>query len=233
MNKIAIMQPYLFPYIGYFQLIKEVDRFIFYDDVHFITRGWINRNKILINGQPKYFTVSCKNASQNVLINTVKHNLDDKTRSKLLKKIKFTYSKAPYFDNVFSLFERTLHTDSEYISDLATSSVTEVCDYLGLTCSFDNSSELKSHRDLSAADRLIDISNQEQATFYVNPIGGKDLYSKEYFSKRGIQLEFLEPDYIDYQQFDKDFVPWLSIIDVLMFNSPSQVISLLDKYTLK
>lgn len=223
MKSIAIMQPYLFPYIGYFQLINEVDQFIFYDDVNFITRGWINRNKILINGEAKYLTVPCRDASQNKLINEVEHGLNSKKRGKLLRKIKFAYSNAPFFEDIYSLIESVLNIDSQYIFGLAVESVKKSCFYLNLECGFKLSSNNYNNTNLDAADRLIDICKQEEITNYVNPIGGKDLYSKKYFRENDINLQFLKPEAQRYEQFGEEFVPWLSIIDVMMFNSPEKI----------
>jgi hypothetical protein len=223
MSSIAVMQPYLFPYIGYFQLINEVNQFIFYDDVNFITRGWINRNKILINGEAKYFTVPCKGASQNKLINEIRHGLDDRKRGKLLRKIKFTYGKAPFFESVYTLIESVFNTDTTYIAELAIESVRKSCSYLNLECNFKLSSNHFDNTDLDAADRLIDICKQEKIESYINPIGGKELYNKKYFQENNINLQFLKPEVQKYDQFGDEFVPWLSIIDVMMFNSPGKI----------
>ncbi|WP_445666678.1 WbqC family protein [Fodinibius sp. AD559] len=220
---IGIVQPYLFPYIGYFQLISEVDTFVFYDDVNFITQGWINRNKVLVNGKANYFTIPCKDASQNKFINEVKHAMTDKKRGKLLRKIKFSYSNAPFFDDVFTIVENVLHTESSYIADLAMQSIRQTCSYLNLDTTFKISSEEYRNTDLGKAERLIDICKQEKITTYINPTGGKELYSKAEFQKEGITLQFIEPSLKEYQQFDNDFVPGLSIIDVMMFNSPEKI----------
>jgi hypothetical protein len=219
MNSLAVMQPYFFPYIGYFQLINEVDKFVFYDDVAFIKRGWINRNRILINGVSNYITVPCNNISQNKLINEVKHALNEKEIKKLLKKLQNTYSRAPFFKDVFPLIETVFNTDSEFISDLAIESIINVSNYLNLDCEFKKSSENYSNQDLNAADRLIDICKIEGVNHYVNPIGGMELYSKRYFLEQKIRLDFLESQLTVYKQFSKEFVPGLSIIDLLMFNS--------------
>lgn len=230
---IGIVQPYLFPYIGYFQLISEVETFVFYDDVNFITQGWINRNKVLVNGKANYFTIPCKDASQNKLINEVKHAMTDRKRGKLLRKVKFSYSNAPFFDDVFPIVKKVLHTESSYISDLAMHSVSQTCSYLNLNTTFKISSEEYSNAKLGKAERLIDICKQEKMTTYINPTGGKELYSKEHFQKEGITLKFIEPSLKEYEQFDNDFVAGLSIIDVMMFNSPEKIrTDLLTAYNL-
>jgi hypothetical protein len=223
MNSIAVMQPYFFPYIGYFQLINEVDKFVFYDDVDFIKNGWINRNRILINGEPKYLTIPCKNVSSNKLINTVEHALNERGKKKLLKKLRFTYSNAPYFEHVFPVIEEVFNIDTELISEFAIESIVKVTDYLELKCEFQKSSEKYDNHEFDAANRLIDICKIENMNYYVNSIGGKELYDKQYFLENEMKLDFLEPSITEYEQFNNEFVPGLSIIDVLMFNSISSI----------
>lgn len=227
MKSIAVMQPYFFPYIGYFQLINEVDKFVFYDDVDFIKNGWINRNMILINGESKYLTVPCKKVSSNKLINSVEHALNQKRIKKLLKKIRFTYSNAPYFEGVFPVIEEVFLTETELISDLAIESIIKVTNYLEMECNFLKSSSDYDNEELNAADRLIDICEIENINHYVNLNGGRELYDKQYFLENKIKLTFLKPEIIEYQQFDHEFVPSLSIIDVLMFNSVENIMEML------
>ncbi|MEX0609593.1 MAG: WbqC family protein [Balneolaceae bacterium] len=223
MRSIAVMQPYFFPYIGYFQLIEAVDEFVFYDDVNYIKSGWINRNKILINGQGKLITIPCSNASQNKLILEVKHNLNEREIGKLLKKIKYTYSKAPYFEAVYGLVESVLDPDTELISEIAIESILKTAEYLNVKVSFIRSSEYFDNQSLDAADRLIEISKKRNFDTYINSIGGQELYDKEYFNKHGLDLFFLEPNINTYKQFNTEFVGGLSILDVMMFESPEKI----------
>ena len=220
---IGIVQPYLFPYLGYFQLVSEVDFFVFYDDVNFITQGWINRNKVLVNGQANYFTIPCKDASQNKRINEVKHALTDKKRGKLLRKIKFSYSNAPFFDEVFPIVKDVLEIKSSFIADMAIESIRKTCSYLNVDTAFKISSEEYNNTDLGKAERLIDICKKENIDTYINPTGGKELYNKKQFRRQDITLQFIEPCLKRYDQFDNDFVPGLSIIDVMMFNAPEKI----------
>lgn len=223
MNSLAVMQPYLFPYIGYFQLIHAVDMFIFYDDVDFIKNGWINRNKILINGDAKYITIPCSKVSSFRKINSVKHNLDRRKRKKLLKKIRFSYANAPFFNSVYPIIKSAINYDSDRISDVAIKSLLDTCEYLSLDTIFKKSSECFDNHNLDAADRLIDITKQVGADHYINAFGGKELYNKKYFKKRDLKLSFLKPEKVHYDQFGDKFVPCLSIIDVMMFNEPDLI----------
>lgn len=223
MKSIAVMQPYFFPYIGYFQLISAVDRFIFYDDVTFIKNGWINRNRILIGKEAKYLTIPSQGASSNQQIRHINHGLDTRLRKKLNKKISFAYGKAPFFEAIKPIFDRVLHHQSHFIADLAIASVIECSRYLGLTCSFDRSSEIFDNAEMDAADRLIDICRKESCQRYINPAGGKELYGKDYFHKNGIDLHFIQPELVEYEQAGGTFIPGLSILDVMMFNSREEI----------
>ncbi len=228
------MQPYFFPYIGYFQLIKATDIFVLYDDVNFINRGWINRNRILVNGADVMITVPCKDASQNKLIKDVELVQDAKTMQKLLATIKMAYSKARYFTDVYPMLERTLMGEATIsLADLACASIVNTCNYLGIKREFKKSSEQYNNRDLKKADRLIDICKIEGAKKYINMPGGKEIYTKEYYAENGVELDFLVPRNVEYPQFKNAFVPWLSIIDVLMFNSREDINDkILTAYTL-
>lgn len=232
--KIAVMQPYLFPYIGYFQMIKAVDKFVFYDDVNFIKKGWINRNRILNNGKDLVFTVPISSISQNVLINKSEIRLIEyhSWKEKFFKTITYNYKKAPFYSDVFPMIQKVLNSDFQIISQLAILSVTAVSDYLQLDTEFIIASESYNNKELERQQRLIYICKQESAIQYINAIGGQSLYSKEAFANEGVSLNFIQSLPCEYKQFDDSFVPWLSIIDVLMFNSVDAVKQLLNQYEL-
>ena len=222
--KIAIMQPYVFPYIGYFQLIYATDVFVFYDDVNFINRGWINRNRILLNGKDQLFTISCKDASQNRLIKDIEVLADKKALQKVLVTIQTAYKKAPCFTAIYPVIEDIFKIeDGALISEMAINSVVSICNYLGIKRTFKISSKEYNNRELKKADRLIDICHVERVENYINPSGGREIYSKEYYKAKGINLDFLISDRVDYTQYNNAFVPWLSMIDVLMFNSKDEI----------
>jgi len=226
------MQPYLFPYLGYFQLIASSDIFVFYDDVDFIKQGWINRNKILINDNPHVFTVPCHNASSNETIKDVVVH-EDWRRDKLLKKFRMTYSNAPCFDSAFPLIERVLQASERRVGRLAESSVRQVADYLGLEVDFFRSSDLDVDPSLGRADRLITLTKHFGASTYVNMEGGKELYDKPYFADRGIELLFLTPHLPKYSQYTGDsFHSGLSVIDVMMNVEREAIQSMLRDYEL-
>lgn len=228
------MQPYFMPYIGYFQLIKIVDKFIFYDDVTFIKQGWINRNKILINNQAKMFSIPLSNASSHVLIKDVliSEIAYQKWRKSFLNSIFFSYKKAKNYSKINALIEKILEKRPETISELAIKSVVEVAQYLDLKTEFQICSDVYSNTYLSGQNRVLDICINEKAITYINPVGGMELYSKSVFQEKNIELFFIKANKSVYPQFSEEFVPFLSIIDVLMFNDLEDIHKQLDNFTL-
>ncbi|MAB38004.1 MAG: hypothetical protein CL528_09975 [Aequorivita sp.] len=232
--KIAIMQPYLFPYLGYFQLIQAVDTFVFYDDVNFIKRGWINRNQILVDNKAALFTVPLKKSSQNKLINEIDMAFDDKWLSQFFKTIEQNYKNAPYFDDAFLILKKVFGKKQTKISSLAIDSVLQISKYLQLNTKFEVSSIAHQNSiDLSKAERLIAICKEKGYDHYINPSGGKELYQKDIFKKEGISLSFIENELLPYRQFGNQFIKGLSIIDVLMFNTPEETKKLMNRYSLE
>lgn len=230
---LAVMQPYIFPYIGYFQLVQAVDTFIFYDDVNYIKGGWINRNKILLSGNEHFLTIPCLKASPNKRINEITFDRYCSGFKKLEKTLTQAYRKAPYYNQIFPLISNILNTPSNSIAILAAESVKQIANYLEINVNFLTSSEhFPETKRLDRVARLILLCERTSTNRYINPIGGKGLYDKTYFKNRGIQLDFLKSHPIEYKQFTHKFIPWLSIIDVLMFNSIEDTKNLLNHWEL-
>lgn len=232
MKKIGIMQPYLFPYLGYFQHINAVDKFVLLDDVNFIKRGYINRNQILLNGSAHRFTLPLIKPSQNKLILDTEVSGDEKALLKLVQTIASAYKKAPQFDLVFPLIKSIVLFENKDLSKYLANSICVLCDYIGINTQIIKSSKSYEKGDLAGQNRILDIVLKEDGVQYINPIGGVDIYDRDLFSKSNVALSFHKMDAIIYEQFKNEFVPHLSIIDVLMFNSIDEVKELLKKYTL-
>lgn len=230
--RLAIMQPYFFAYIGYFQLMALVDRFVLLDDVTYINRGWINRNSILVNGKPHLFTVPLSNASQHVLIKDLVVASRPSWQRRFRRTIECAYRRAPFYDRVAGLLEHVLTTESNRFRHWLQTSLMEVKNYLHLKTEIIESSDRYGNRHLKGQERILDICCQESATHYVNVPGGRELYSRREFAERGIALHFIEPADVSYRQFGLPFVPRLSMIDVMMFNSVAQTRRLLKQCTL-
>lgn len=230
---LGIMQPYFMPYIGYFQLIHTVDEFIVYDNIQFTKRGWIQRNRILMNGTDYMFSLPLKKDSDYLDI-CERQLMDsfDVERVKILRKIESAYHKAPFFTLAMPIIEQCLNYEERNLFKFIYNSLRVVCEYLDITTRITISSGLSSDRSLKGQERVISICQQFSADNYINAIGGKRLYSNERFAEIGIKLYFIKSKEIVYLQFDNKFVPWLSIIDVMMFNSVEQINKMLDNYEL-
>jgi hypothetical protein len=227
--KLAVMQPYLFPYIGYFQLIYASDLFLIYDDVAYIKRGYINRNSVLTANGATRFTVPVPGASQNKLISTLGFSTDV---TKTLKTIEHSYSKAPYFETVFPLVRQILEHEDRSIASVCMKSYEIIFTHLGLEKKFKKTSELDYDRTELARDRLIALCHKFEADCYINAPGGRSLYAKSDFAEHGVELKFIDSLPLEYRQGDGEFVPNLSIIDVLMHCPPEEVVSLIAQYEL-
>ena len=230
--KVSIMQPYFFPYIGYMQLIANSDVFVIYDDVNFIKKGWINRNSILVNNTSYLFSMPLQNVSQNKLINEIFISDLDKWKMDLLKTISSSYKKAPFYQDVYPLIEKIISFDELNLAIYIQNSIQNLCAYLNINTKLIMSSEIVKNNGLKGENKIIDICLQLGATQYVNAIGGFELYTKENFRVKNIDLKFIKSENIVYQQFKNEFVPWLSIIDVLMFNNVHDVKQILNQYEL-
>ena len=230
------MQPYIFPYLGYFQLVNHVDSFVFFDDVNFIKKGWIHRNQLLQGENPIKFTVPLHKASQNKRINEI--HLSDYSGWKIdfIKKVEHCYKKAPNYNSVYSLILSILDK-KEYltIAELAIQSVTDITSFMGISTSFVSSNGLDYDKGAdNGQQKIISICKTLGATSYTNPYNGRDMYDVESFEKASLELSFLQMQEIKYEQFKKaTFTPSLSVIDVLMFNSREDIQLLLSDYQLK
>lgn len=230
--RIAIMQPYLFPYVGYYQLVSAVDKFIFLDDVNFIKRGWINRNRITVNGSEFVFSVPCIKVSQNRLICQTAIDASSRFSEKFCDTLRMNYKSAPFFEPTTRLIQEILGSGHRWIHELAEDSVSKVASYIGIDVHFDQSIGRYKNEELKGAQRLIDICRQEGATEYINAPGGSVLYDKATFADAGIALHFIQPRLFEYERGGEDFLAGLSIIDVLMYNDPATVRGKLTNFEL-
>lgn len=216
--KVAIMQPYFFPYIGYYHLLSAVDAFVIYDDIKYTKKGWINRNRILVNGSDVIFSIPLKKGSDSLAI-AERELSPDFDRVKLLRQLEGAYIKAPHFKEVYPLIEKIILNKEDNLFKFIYNSISLTCNYLGIGTKILISSEINIDKNLKATDRVIAICKALKGDTYINAIGGVSLYSKEEFKSYGLELNFIKSNSIVYKQVDNDFIPWLSIVDVLMFNA--------------
>jgi len=220
--KLAIMQPYFFPYIGYFQLLAAVDAFIVYDNIQYTKKGWINRNRMLRDGKDATFTLPLKKDSDYLDVRE-REIASDFNRDKLLGQLVGAYRKAPYFKEGLPLLETVIRYQDNNLFGFLLHSIKETCDSLGIGTEIKISSEIAIDHDLKGQDKVLALCKAIGADAYINPIGGVELYSRGDFKASGIDIKFIKSKPVEYPQFDAPFVPWLSIIDVFMFNPVDRV----------
>ena len=233
--KIALMQPYFLPYIGYFQLVNAVDKFIFFDDAAFIKKGWIHRNNILLNGRRHRFTIPIRNMSSFTPIRSTMISENPRFwQRKLSETFRHAYHKAPFFEVIFPKVDEILRgAKNRPIADVAIDSIQMVLDYIGTEHTLMRSSERSyNNSQLELSERVVDICQKEGGTTYINAIGGQSFFDKPYFNQWDIQIQFLKPNLRNYAQSLPEFIAGLSILDVLMYNNPMTIKAMLGDYKL-
>lgn len=229
---LGIMQPYFVPYIGYWQLMNAVDKYVVYDDVNYIKGGWINRNRVLSADGFQYFNVQMLGASPNKLINEVLVDHDERIIAKNVRKLENIYGRAPFYLDVMPIMERILKYNAKSIADYNVNSIEEIKNYLEIDTELVLSSILEKDNSLRGQDKVLAICKLMEADEYYNAIGGRELYSFEAFRAENVKLSFLKPGKVVYSQLRSEFIPDLSIIDVMMFNSRDSINEMLNNYEL-
>lgn len=222
--RLAIMQPYFFPYIGYFQLIAAVDLFIVYDNIKYTKKGWVNRNRMLQNGKEVMFSLPLKNDSDFLDVRE-RELAAGFNRDKLLNQFKEAYRHAPHFEQTFPLVKQIVRYEDANLFRFLHHSIIKTCEHLGIKTEIRKSSEIAIDHNLKNQEKVFALCDAVGATTYVNAIGGMELYSREAFREKHIDLKFVQSKPFEYAQFGDGFIPWLSIIDVMMFNSKEETLA--------
>lgn len=236
--KLGLMQPYFFPYIGYWQLMNAVDEYVLADDVNYIKGGYINRNRILINGEPQYFRMPVAKQSQNKFINEHETGFTEAEIEKMLCTIQSAYAKAPNFEKVYAhikeVLEFGLTEEGKNLSTFLLNANRLTAKYLGITTPILlKSTDVEIGVVYKREHYVMAVCKARNATEYYNAIGGTKLYFHKFFRDNGVDLKFVHTNSdIAYEQFGGEFIPNLSIIDVMMFCSDEQIKDLLNSYTL-
>ncbi len=234
--KLSIMQPYFLPYLGYWQLIHCADTFVIYDDVNFIKGGWINRNRYLYQGEPKYFHIEMSGASPNKKINEIELFKSPRYSpgEKLLSTLQMAYQKAPAYEEFLPVLKSVILHPEDNLARYLEYSIRTLCEYLEIPTKILVSSQIKGKdSSLAKEKKVINICQHLGAATYINASGGRQLYQAEEFKEAGLNLRFIQMNPISYEQFHHPFVPGLSIVDVMMFNPKPAVLKLLTQYTLE
>ena len=230
--RLAIMQPYFLPYLGYFQLINSVDLFVIADNLNFIRDHWVNRNRILLKGKDHLFTLKIAHPSSNRSFNKTEVLDEPRNRAKLIKLFRSAYAKAPYFNTAMPLIEQIINNDGKNLSKYIEFSLRALSKYIGIRTNIGLLSDTYWNSTLKGQEKAIDMIRAYGADEFINPIGGQTLYDKTVFARNNIKLSFLKTREISYKQFGNDFVADLSIIDVMMFNPAETIRAMLDEYDL-
>jgi hypothetical protein len=225
------MQPYFMPYIGYWQLLAAVDTFVLYDNIQYTKKGWINRNRFLLNGHDSVFTIPLKKDSE--YLDVVRREVaEDFNRIKLLNQFSANYRKAPFFKTVFPLVTSIINAEHSNLFEYIYHSIRLTADFLQIRTPVVISSTIAIDHALRGEDKVIALCKAMGANTYINAIGGQELYSKSTFDSEGITLKFIRARPISYPQFAGEFAANLSIIDVMMFNSKEAIRTMLGQYDL-
>lgn len=244
--KLGVMQSYFFPYIGYFQLIESVDTFLIYEYVSFRKKSWITRNRLLDKktGEPFFINIPVKGKSSNKLINEMEIIKESKWKKKLLKDIYFNYKKARFFNEIYPFLEELINFSEYNLHCYNSNSIIKICDLLdiktkiiskdlsNITLENDIKNQNNIEKELIKYERVLRLCNKYEATSYTNPIGGVELYKRDYFKKNDVDLFFLQTNDFSYKQFGNSFTPYLSIIDQLMHVGVDETKKIIKKYKL-
>ncbi len=249
--KLAAMQPYFFPYIGYFQCIHAVDKYLIYDRLNYIYQGWVDRNRLVDkSGQIFYIRPSLKDASVSKLIGEIELQPKQFWRKKLIKTLQFSYAGAPFYEETLALVSNILSYETESLSEFNFLGIKSICEFLEIDTELSNDTQKfdELEKELSGLKeallmngeetvelkitRAVELCRIEGADTFINAIGGVDLYPSSFFKEQDVELKFIRTSPIRYTQFTADFVPGLSIIDVLMHNGKEGTKQLLTQYEL-
>lgn len=228
--KLAIMQPYFFPYIRYWQLINAVDLFVIYDDVNYMKKSFINRNFILVGNEPQKITLEVMGASQNKHINDI---FIGNNNQKILETLRHAYRRAPEYDKIFPLVQSILESPEKNLAKFLAGLIEKISNYLEVKTKIIFSSDVEKDYNLNGQEKILDICKNLRSSNYVNPINGINLYDKEKFTKEGVELNFLDSKIVEYKQYKENFIPNLSIVDIMMFNDKNKMLTMLNNYRLK
>jgi hypothetical protein len=230
---VSIMQPYFLAYLGYFQLINAADRFVVYDTIQYSKQGWMNRNRMLLNGKDAYFTLPVRKDSDFLYVEKRELIPDfEKHASYLHNLFLNAYRKAPFVEETMAMIDPVLFYPERNLFGFLMHSIETVCRHLDITTPLLKASDIPADHSRKGVDRVIDITLAIGGSVYRNPNGAAWMYHPDYFASRGLGLEILKMDAIAYPQFDNTFLPSLSILDVLMFNGQEKTKALLSAYTL-
>ena len=225
------MQPYFFPYIGYWQLLNAVDKFIIYDNIQYTKKGWINRNRYLVQNEPAYFTVPLVGAEEYLDIDH-REVSNIFWKGKIVNQLNAAYKKAPFYGDLKAILDYTFSNREDNLFVFLKCNIENMMEVLGITTELIVSSSISIDRSKKGEERVIDLCKKVDTATYINPIGGLELYDSNRFKENSLELLFIKSRLTPYKQFDNDFIPALSILDVIAFNGIEGAKQMLNDFDL-
>lgn len=236
---LGLMQPYLFPYLGYFQLMRHVDTYVFYENVQYMRQGWVNRNRLYTNikkNETHYFTFAVVKDDYKKEINERYYSNLKADCEKLRRILYQSYKNASNFEEAYTVIDQALQFENNNVAYFNMNANYLIARYMGIDTQITCMERIKdkgfwdNYYRLDYESKVIYICRFFQGQRYVNAIGGASLYHKKAFLHNNIELKFIKMDDIVYPQFEGEFTPNLSIIDVIMHNKIDSIKLLLDRY---
>lgn len=230
------MQPYFFPYLGYFSLINQADEFMLFDTPQFMRKGWIERNRIIkLSGGSVYIKVPLIKSSLDTSIKDMKIDHSLNWRNKIVSQLDIYKKKAPYYKQVKALLEDCISDDDTSISIMNENVLRKVCQYIGISTKITVFSEMNLKINIPQApdEWALNICKSIGATTYINAAGGQDFFDPKKYKDNNIELYFVEQPLPPYEQLGNEFESGLSILDIMMFNSPEDIMAMLSQGTLQ
>lgn len=235
--KLGVMQPYFFPYIGYYQLIDHVDQWVVFDKTQYIRKGWVNRNRVLhpdVNKEWNYITVPVRKHDKSTPISLIEINNDLQWKKEIAGKLSHYKRVAPYYQAVLDLLDECFSQEAELLSDFLITCLSASCERLQIDFSPLVFSKMNLNIDDAkhAGQWALNIASALDAQEYVNPPGGYKIFDEAEFRAKSVNLRFLSSSISSYNQGKRPFVSGLSIIDVMMWNSADQIKEMLSRYSI-
>lgn len=230
---VAVMQPYFFPRLAYFQLINESDTFVLFDSAQMIVKGWVRRNRIIDYSTEagwSYINVPVSSLSRSQSIGDVLIDNTKEWRLRIRRQLE-NYSKAPFYSETTALVSDCLDIGAVKLVDLLDHAIRLTADHLGIETKFNRYSNLGIEREGNEGpgDWALLAAKHCGASTYINPVSGRLIYDDSKFERSGLNLRFLEDEPEIYSQNLKNFLPRLSIIDTLMFNGKDDTSLMLER----
>jgi hypothetical protein len=232
-QSVAIMQPFFFPYLGYFSLMKHTDNWIVFDDIRYSNQAWGNRNRILKHPEGwAWINVPVKDHKRETFYSNILIQNEINWKRKIINQFEYYKIHAPFYKDVLKIIQEVFSEDFSHLVDLNIHAMKKVCEYLKIDFKYTKFSEM--NLGINSVQHpgqwALEICKAIKSTNYVNPCEGHPIYDKKEYDDAGISLQFIINRVSPYDQKRAEFEARLSIIDVMMWNSVERVNELIDDF---